>query len=265
LFFVSVGYFGHAKNGFDDRIDRFLLGDIGHEEFHKYLDEKYFDCEPKAVAESALSYGPFLRCKQSHPGTPEIVLLGDSHAEHLFLGLAENLAHKNLAFYIQDEEPYVENLVFNPIFDELLSNNKSQHIILTMYFLGKSDRLNERLYEGFSSTIKALLGAGKSVTLVGDVPTFDKDPIQCLSRKLSADCILSIEDVERQRMIYDNVLARLAKEFRLNYVRIDETFCSDKICSMSQGDSILYRDNHHLNIIGSKTVGKFLATELSVL
>jgi peptidoglycan/LPS O-acetylase OafA/YrhL len=265
LFFVSVGYFGHAKNGFDDRIDRVLLGDIGHEEFHKYLDEKYFDCEPKAVAESALSYGPFLRCKQSHQGTPEIVLLGDSHAEHLFLGLAENLPDKNLAFYIQDGEPYVGNLVFKPIFDELLSNGQTQQIIFTMYYLEKVDPLDEGFYEGFSSTIKALLKAGKSVTLVGDVPSFNLNPIQCLARKLNADCILSIEDVERQRMIYDDVLDRLANEFRLNYVRIDETFCSDKICSMSQGDSILYRDNHHLNIIGSKTVGRFLAAKLSVL
>ena len=265
LFFVSVGYFGHAKNGFDDRIDRVLLGDIGHEEFHKYLDEKYFDCEPKAVAESALSYGPFLRCKQSHQGTPEIVLLGDSHAEHLFLGLAENLPDKNLAFYIQDGKPYVGNLVFKPIFDELLSNGQTQQIIFTMYYLEKVDPLDGGFYEGFSSTIKALLKAGKSVTLVGDVPSFNLNPIQCLARKLSADCILSIEDVERQRMIYDNVLDRLANEFRLNYVRIDEIFCSDKICSMSQGNSILYRDNHHLNIIGSKIVGKFLAAKLSFM
>ena len=265
LFFVSVGYFGHVKNGFEGRIDRVLLGDIGHEEFHKYLDEKYFDCEPKAVAESALSYGPFLRCKQSHQGTPEIVLLGDSHAEHLFLGLAEYLPHKNIAFYIQDEEPYVGNLVFKPIFDELLSNGKTQKIILTMYFLAKVDPQNGGFYEGFSSTIEALLKAGKSVTLVGDVPTFNKNPIQCLSRKLSANCILSIRDVELQRMIYDNVLDRLANEFRLNYVRIDEIFCSDKICSMSQGNSILYRDNHHLNIIGSKIVGKFLAAKLSFM
>ena len=111
-----------------------------------------------------------------------------------------------------------------------------------------------------------LLKAGKSVTLVGDVPRFSQDPGLCvyaISGKSSSSCSLSLEDVERQRSIYDNILVRLSEKFGLTYLSVDRDLCADNVCAMSIGDSILYRDNNHLNIIGSKLVGKSLADRLS--
>jgi hypothetical protein len=251
LLFVFIGYFGQARNGFENRFDRVLSGDIGHEEFHKYVDEKYFDCEPKSIAKNALSSGSFLRCKQSKQGTPEIILLGDSHAEHLFLGLAEYIPNKNIAFYIHGTNPYVENKDFKYIFKELLYNNKPQHIIL---------------YDGFSRTIESLIKAGKSITLVSDVPRFSQDPSLCVYSvfgKSSVSCSLSLKDVEQQRSTYDDILKRLSKEFGLTYLTIDKSLCANNVCSMLKDDTILYRDNNHLNIIGSKLVGKSLAERLS--
>jgi peptidoglycan/LPS O-acetylase OafA/YrhL len=263
--FVAIGCLGYIKNGFENRFDRILLGDIGHVDFHKYIDEKYFDCEPKAIAESSLSWEGFLRCKQSKRGMPEIILLGDSHAEHLFLGLAEYISNKNIAFYILSQKPYLESKEFKPIFDELLSNTKPQHIILTMNFIGRVDAQATGLYEGFTTTIKALHKAGKLVTLVSDVPVFNPDPSLCIYSvpgKLNAPCILTLAEVDRQRMVYDVVLERLTNELGVRYLRIDKTLCSEKVCAMFKDDKILYRDNHHLNITGSKIVGQYLAERL---
>ncbi|CAO6125211.1 COG1835 Predicted acyltransferases [Candidatus Pelagibacterales bacterium] len=266
LLFVILGYFGHTKNGFESRFNRILSGDIGHLEFHKYMDEKYFDCEAKSIAERALSWDSFLRCKQSQQGEPEIILLGDSHAEHLFLGLAQYIPNKNIAFYILSEKPYVEVKDFKHIFDEILNNNKSQHIILTMHFINRVDSQGSGLYIGFSRTIESLIKVGKSVTLVGNVPRFNQDPSLCVysfSWKSSTSCSLSLKDVERQQSIYDDILKRLSKEFGLKYLQIYKDLCADDVCSMSKGDMILYRDNNHLNIIGSKLIGKSLAHRLS--
>jgi hypothetical protein len=69
--------------------------------------------------------------------------------------------------------------------------------------------------------------------------------------------------VERQRSIYDNILKRLSKEFGLTYLTIDKDLCADDVCAMFKGETILYRDKNHLNIIGSKLVGKSLADRLS--
>lgn len=170
FFFIYIGYLGNRDNGFESRFKLVLSGDIGQTDFHKYIDAKYYDCEPKIVAENALRWEGFLRCKQSKQGIPEIILLGDSHAEHLFLGLAEYIPSKNVAFYILDEKPYIGVDNFKPIFNEILNNKAPQHIILTMHFMERVDASGSGLYEGFSSTISALLKAGKSVTLVGDVP-----------------------------------------------------------------------------------------------
>jgi len=267
LFFICIGYIGYVKNGFESRFERVLSGDIGHIDFHKYIDEKYFDCEPKVIAENALSWEGFLRCKQSKQGTPEVVLLGDSHAEHLFLGLAEYIPSKNITFYILGAKPYVEADDFKHIFNELLSNRTPQHIILTMHFVGRIDSLGTGLYEGFSSTIEALLKAGKSVTLVGDVPRFSQDPGLCVysfSAQSRSSCVLSRDDVRRQSSPYESILMRLAKEYGLTYLKIDDDLCVENVCGMAKGDTILYRDNNHLNIVGSKLVGKSLAERLSL-
>lgn len=265
--FIAIGYVGHVKNGFESRFERVLSGDIGHIAFHKYIEEKYFDCEPKIIAENALRWGRFLRCKQSKQGTPEIVLLGDSHAEHLFLGLAEYIPSKNIAFYIRSAKPYVEVDDFKHIFNELLNNGAPQHIILTMHFIGRVDSLGTGLYEGFSSTIKALLKAGKSVSLVGDVPRFNQDPGLCVysfSAQSRSSCVLSRDDVQSQSSTYEDILKLLAKEYGLTYLSIDGDLCVENFCSMVKGDTILYRDYSHLNIVGSKLVGKSLAERLDL-
>lgn len=266
LFFVFIGYIGDLRNGFENRFNRVLSGDIGHREFHKYIDEKYFNCEPKSIAKKALSWDGFLRCKQSKQGTPEIILLGDSHAEHLFLGLAEHIPNKNIAFYILGEKPYVEIKDFKHIYDEILHNNKPQHIILTMNFIGRLDLQGSGLYDGFSRTIESLIKSGKSVTLLGDVPVFNQDPSLCVyffSGRSSISCTLTLEDVDRQRSIYDHILRSLGKDFGLTYLPIDKSLCEGNVCAMSKGKTILYRDSNHLNIIGSKFVGRFIADRLS--
>lgn len=71
-------------------------------------------------------------------------------------------------------------------------------------------------------------------------------------------------DRRDERASYGNVLKRLSDEFGLRYLPIDNMLCSDKECGMSKGGSVLYRDNNHLNIVGSKIVGEFLAERLSL-
>ena len=103
------------------------------------------------------------------------------------------------------------------------------------------------------------------MALVGDVPRFNQDPGLCVYAvpgKSSASCKLSIEEAERQAISYDAVLHRLSEDFGVPYVSIDKSLCSEDGCEMSKDGSILYRDNNHLNIVGSKIVGKVLAEKL---
>ena len=103
--------------------------------YHKYIDEKFLDCEPKKIANSALSWDGFLRCKQSLNGEFDWLLLGDSHAEHLFLGLAQENPEVNLAYYIFGAPPYVDQEQFKEIFEVISKINNPKKIFLQCIML----------------------------------------------------------------------------------------------------------------------------------
>lgn len=266
LVFFVVGFYGQKSNGFESRFKRNLAGDLGQIDFLRYLEKNYFDCEPKTVAEQAERWSGFLRCKQSKKGIPDVILLGDSHAEHLFIGLSEAKPHLNIAFYILNSIPYLSNPRFKFIYQELLTNPKSQQVILTMYFMSRVKPHDIDFYKEFKQTILKLQQAKKQVTLVGDVPHFRTDPGYCVYRnrlkKVSSSCLISAEESLKQRSSYHSILQHLSAETHTSYIEVDQPLCSVSGCALINDKSVLYRDDNHLNIEGSRIVGSYLAQKL---
>lgn len=266
LFFITVGFFGLKTNGYEQRFDRIFTGDVGHYSWHDFLETNYYDCESKNVSESSLKWRGNLRCKQSKKGLPEIVLLGDSHAEHLFIGLSENTT-KNVAFYVQNGNPFIDDKEFRTIFSELIGNNQAQVIILTMDYFGRLGSQAAGLRENYAKTIEALREVGKSVVLVGDVPRFDQDASSCVyafGEDLGALCLLRKQEFKLQSSAYEKILNKLAKEYKLTYVTLSDILCNEEFCSMIKNKVILYRDTNHLNILGSQLIGRILAERLGL-
>ncbi len=264
--FIVFGYVGNKTKGFEGRFERAVRGDIGYVEFQRHLDQEFLDCEPGAIADQALRWKGSLRCKQSKPGLPDLVLLGDSHAEHLFIGLAEAKADLNVAYYILDGLPYESNPQYRAIFDELLGNRRPQGIVLTMHYAARANADDARLGDEMMRTVARLVDAGKKVAVVGDVPRYPVDPGICVFRGRSgaipAACSLSAPEADAQRRVYRPALTRLSRETGVPYLDIDAPLCNESGCSMVLGDAILYRDNNHLNIPGSRLVGSHLAGRL---
>ncbi|RYZ79870.1 MAG: acyltransferase, partial [Proteobacteria bacterium] len=76
-------------------------GEIDHLTFHKFGNDRFFPCEQPSIKANALDYEGTLRCYQSQKGSDyDLILLGDSHAEHLFYGLAEVFPEKNIIYAI---------------------------------------------------------------------------------------------------------------------------------------------------------------------
>ena len=267
--FIGFGYAGHKQKGFDSRFERVLHGDVGHQEFLEYIDQHFHDCEPPKVLQSALSWGGFVRCKQSALGTPEVVLLGDSHAEHLFIGLAESLPKRNVAFYIQAAKPYLEVKDFAAAFEELLGNSKPQTVLLSMYYMERLKHESSSLQAAWTQTITALQQAGKQVVVLGDVPKFPQDPEICMYSKVRGDwmsaCDISVEELQHQYSFYDSTLRALSTTLHVPYVQVDAPLCGSYFCRLSQGEQMLYRDKNHLNIAGSRVVGAYVAQQLKDL
>lgn len=277
LLMVIVGYVGYStysRDGLGFRTNATLKGfsfngDTGHLEYHKYIAEKYFLCTPNDVAKEALKWEGFARCMQSKPNADvEVALVGDSHAEHLFLGLAEALPTKNVAFYIKRTAPFIDNPEFENIFKAVLQSKSIKDVILTMRWnirvseLPAGSSLEDKLLE----TIDALSKAGKVVYLTDDVPVFPFGPEKCKGRRwlgsYNPRCEMSYENAKLQSVVYLRSLMKVVERRpEVKVLNLGKYFCEDGLCSMTKGDKIFYRDNNHLNLNGSLLVGRRLVED----
>jgi peptidoglycan/LPS O-acetylase OafA/YrhL len=261
-FLIAVTFQIESRDGFPSRYDNRYGGEVGHIEFHELLDNNYLDCEPKNIAAQALYWKDYLRCKQTQKGLPEIVLLGDSHAEHLFLGLAQSIPSKNIAFYIKGERPFLSRPEFSEVFRELLSNKKDQIVLFTYAFTSRSNDVSD-LEKEVEETIVALKDRRKDVYIIGDIPSFPFDAAACKYQgsilKRQNSCTI---DANLHRIGADAVessLRKISTRLRVPYISLDQFFCDITVCSMVKDKTLLYRDSNHLNIAGSRLVGNYLS------
>ena len=270
LLMLGIGFSGYViylNDGFAFRKHATLnsyQGDTGHAAFHHYVNDHYYPCAEKSVAAGSLLFEKLVQCAQSKPQDPvEVVLLGDSHAEHLFLGLAEGLPSKNVAFYIRNSAPSLSSPEFSSIFEHVLTNPSIKQVILTMWWIGRTTAATEN---EILNAARLLLNNGKEVFLTDDVPNFPFDPQKCKGKRWlsTTDATCSINQKIMTEQPYVAMLHHLIKqEPRIKLIQTQQYLCDGKDCSMAQDDKLLYRDFNHLNIYGSKYVGARLASGLS--
>ena len=267
LFLMVIGIGGfivHQSNGFT----RNIVGGYGHPKFFTELNQKFHRCNNEAIYETSNIYNTWKRCWQTKDNSePNIILLGDSHAEHLFFGFAEVLNNFNVAFYIEGGRPSLEDKEFKVIFSELAKvSGVGKTVIITTYYrqdFAKYDLVNE-----LRETITYLKNIGYSVALLGDVPYFQSAPSACVDREVplrpeTSGCYVSIAELNTQIELYDSSLRSLAKETDIEYFPLNtELLCDHKRCQMIKDNVLLYRDSHHLNLFGSRLIGGDFASRI---
>lgn len=272
-----LGFVTNKAKGFPDRevVASQLIkhdGDIGHEAFQAYVTENFYPCTEESIQNSAGTWLGMVRCFQSKPWKKvDLVLLGDSHAEHLFIGVAETLPHLNVAYYAKDALPLLTQSEFDIIFKHLLSDNDAESVVVTAMW---ARRLSEGasanvLANELNDTIRALQQSGKLVLLTDDTPVFDFDPQRCkFQRPLShsTSCRMPKSDFEVKSSAYMPILQTVLNENpNIKYLSLSEELCNLEGCSMTRNGKIYYRDSNHLNIVGSKDIGAKVATKVNEL
>jgi peptidoglycan/LPS O-acetylase OafA/YrhL len=269
-----LGNSAHETNGYPDRdivTTRQVkyAGDIDHDEFHDYFKKHFFTCEQNSIRDASSAWRGMIRCFQSKQGKPvDIVLLGDSHAEHLFIGMAEVLPDKNVAFYSSGALPMSGQWRHEPVFAHLLSEkNVSAVFVAGMWPTQSKEALTyTTMTTELDAAIKALLGTGKHVVLLGDVPQFDFEPQTCkFARPLrqSIRCEMPKSEFTKKSMRYQDALGEVKlRNPQIKLISLADLVCNDKTCSMVDGNTLLFRDNNHLNIPGSQSIGLKLAQKI---
>jgi len=274
LFVAFLGNSAHETNGYPDRdivTTRQVkyAGDIDHDEFHDYFKKHFFTCEQNSIRDASSAWRGMIRCFQSKQGkSVDIVLLGDSHAEHLFIGMAEALPDKNVAFYSSGALPMSGQWRQEPVFAHLLSEkNVSAVFVAGMWPTQSKEALTyTTMTTELDAAINALLGTGKHVVLLGDVPQFDFEPQTCkFARPLrqSIRCEMPKSEFTKKSMRYQDALGEVKlRNPQIKLISLADFVCNDKTCSMVDGNTLLFRDNNHLNIPGSQSIGLKLAQKI---
>jgi peptidoglycan/LPS O-acetylase OafA/YrhL len=259
----GVGYATCANDGFGFRQDAMIKGHDVYS-YYKYIAEHHYVCTPPELAGEAPRWEGFTRCMQSKAAPDvDIALVGDSHAEHLFPGIAAALPERNVAYYIKSAPAFAGQPEFQNIFSHVIAARSIRHVILTMFWGPILAQVPEgsSLDREVSRVIDALTDAGKTVYLTDDVPYFPFTASECKRYRWLAwknpNCEISAGAGMQMYGQYISAL-RKAVEGRPG-TRLLETaryVCGSGVCSMVKGNDILYRDAHHLSLAGSLLIGR---------
>lgn len=238
---TTIGYVGfntYQRNGLDFRANANLkgyIGDIGHIEFHKYIAGRYYLCSPTQLATEAPTWAGFVRCAQSKDNpNVEIALIGDSHAEHLFPGLAEALPNVNIAYYIKGNPPFIDNPDFSTIYQHVIASKTIRKVVLTMYWAEKIRQVpaGSTLENEILRAADVLIRSGKQVYITDDVSTFPFSPEQCKGKRWlstkDSTCEIDRTIILNQSQQYlTSVRNAVAKDPRIKLLETLNLLCGD--------------------------------------
>lgn len=237
-------------------------GDVGHSTFLDYKEDNYPLCAASEIRALALVDAGRVQCHQSIPNQPvEVAIVGDSHADHLFPGLADHLPETNIAYYTDEVPSFGTTDKMDRILSHVVGNDDIKVVILSAIWHARGVPVNE-----LRETLSQLESAGKRVFILDDIPDFPFEPTECKYRRApilpGSRCSWSLNENAVQYAKYASKLkASIETSSDAQFIEINKYFCDDTRCSMRVGDTLMYRDSNHLNLPGTRYVAERLLVE----
>jgi peptidoglycan/LPS O-acetylase OafA/YrhL len=232
-------------------------GDIGQGPFFAYLGANSVPCARADLQAQALRYRGVLRCRQTRPGPVDVAVIGDSHAEHLFTGLADALRTENVSYDMVVAAPALNDATFARIVRDVTASQSIRVIVLNAFWYGRPID-----GEQLTATLRALTRTGKPVYVTDDIPFFNFDPFECKYRQALLEPTTCTIDARQFHASYEQYYPKVAASVRrvrgahlLHTVRL---FCGRQTCAMTYRGALLFRDPIHLNLTGSRFVAQQL-------
>lgn len=207
---------------------------------------------------------------------PSVVVIGDSHALHLYEGLRDYYTRKGddvLALTVSGcaltPEPPVRSLcadAYDQIFRKVEDLTSVDTVVLGEYvpYFASNNRPNWASLT--RERIVSLTSKGRKVVLMLDIPDLEKNPRQyCYSRlpiqssnNLMEKCSILRKDYEKRVVQYRENAAEAVKGLA-GVVLFDlaSVLCGENTCRGINDDQPLYSDGNHLNYYGSLYVSRF--------
>lgn len=207
-------------------------------------------------------------CMKPDPKRPNYLLVGDSHAAHLWLGLSSALPEVNIMQATASAcRPAIEPMslldtracprLMQFVFDDFLVNHKVDRILLAASWKDEDIAV-------LSGTLDTLKSRGLDVTVLGPIVEYDS----ALPRLLAGEILRNspaIASAKRTPGIRerDRALSRMVTAKGATYLSVYDTVCRDGRCDeFAEGDIPLQFDAGHLTAEGSVEVGRRLSAFL---
>ncbi len=230
------------------------VGEVGHDQFLNVIHEKFYPCTPIEIRNASDSWKGITRCFQSKPlELKNMAIIGDSHAEHLFPGLADRLGNRNIVFYGMDGLPFLSNPDYAKIYAYVVADRNISEVVIAAVWDRKLRQLAVADWRlELTRTISHLTNAGKRVYLVDDVPKFSFLPNRCkYAGRLGIENKCTEKD-DSIIAIYTPIFREIAAaDNAVRLLSIHGVFCKEALCRMAQDGNLLFRDEHHLTLTGS--------------
>ena len=213
-----------------------------------YIDENTYPCTNNMGIDSSA------RCRQTAPeGSPSVVILGDSHGEHLVPGFLSKFPNVNIQYLYLPDWPYVPSEQQDQIIAHVAQTPEVRTVVVGVRWVPEVMRTEEYL----AGEIDLLTSAGKQVILTNDNPYFDFDARECkYERTFLSDhgCEQSSQSFNDLTELVNPVLDRLAKNPRVHLIDTSSGFCNEDTCSMLIDGKLAIADRGHLTVDGSRSI-----------
>jgi len=269
---LTLGLVIVFQNGFPQRrspVTQIYPGDIGAVEYFNYWGKQFPKCTNNYIFSISELFQGIPRCMQSKTDPlVDFAIIGDSHAEQLFMGLAKALPQLNIAYYYKNALPFSDTPEFSDIFPEVLRQSHIKKVVLAAFWSRKIGNLpqNVDVSKKFIQTFDLLKKAGKTVFITDNLPGFPFDPNRCsqIRRFSSQTRVCSFKNNKEQwgyQRFERGLKAALPLMEGVHLIPLEKYICSNEECSMVQNGIMFYRDTNHLGINGSKIIGEFVARD----
>lgn len=277
ILLAGIGYLGwlaKVAGGYPHRVvmqERAIInsGDVGHDVFHVQYAEKFYPCANAQIHDNSEKWQTLTRCYQTQPQSEiDLLLIGDSHSEHLLLGLAENFPKLNIAAYYRARLPFISSDGYSDIFKAIQQDKHLKYVMLTSMWADKplSQSAQLEFQKNLDVTVRQLISAGKHLILISDTPQFSFDPQNCkYSHPISGlgKCRESSFSFQKIQSTYAYILQDQANlNSSVSYINLDSAFCDPAECFMAKDGQLYFRDRHHVNVQGSRLLGTKVANQL---
>jgi hypothetical protein len=226
------------------------------------MREQYLDCEGSNWGNQVTEGVVQSRClRTANERSNAYVLVGDSHAEHLFIGLAASYPKTSFVYTTREGLPLLSNPGFTDLYRALAQDLNVRGVLISAHWASKLQSINLSTFRSdLEATLSYLVQHEKMVYLFDDVPIFPFNAQRCAYASrlwITHKCDAPASEVIRNPINLKTIItSSQTGNSRIHYIDPSLFLCAGDRCSMANAGSLLYRDRNHLNILGSMYIGQ---------